>query len=92
MIATLDFRPYPQWLIAAANVAMEDDGVPWSGEDPASSEDEAVESDQAETLSDGTTYLDWLSPFGFPASLMEDPRHRGMFPLTLASAHVLSSM
>ena len=68
MIATLDFRPYP------ANVAMEDDGVPWSGEDPASSEDEAVESDQAETLSDGTTYLDWLSPFGFPASPMEDPQ------------------
>ena len=67
-----------QWLLAAANVAMEADGMAWSGEDPAASEaseDAAVESEQAETLSDGTTYLDWPSPFGFPAPLMEDPRH-----------------
>ena len=59
----------------------------WSGEDPAASEvseDAAVESEQAETLSDGTTYLDWPSPFGFPAPLM-DPRHLRMFALTLAS-------
>ena len=64
---------------SAATLAMEDDGMPWSGEDGESSEDEAnVESDQAETLSDGTTYVDWPSPFGFPAPLMEGPQHRGL--------------